>query len=184
MADTKATVAPCLPGAPRLRRFLPPAVPGKNLGDSPPTISHSFALDWKVTSTHQRCREDPDFAVSSRSGYESSQSNPPASTVMTASISGTTTPRTARSPTPATRLPKSKPDSARGLEREEALDRRSRSCWKRHVASGQVRGSRRPRRSDRTTTTISVSTVSGNANQIIAAPSAGTAAWAVASSTR
>jgi hypothetical protein len=49
MADKKSTVALCLPRAPHLRRFSSQAAPGKNLGDSPPRVSNSFALDWNAT---------------------------------------------------------------------------------------------------------------------------------------
>ncbi len=49
MADKKSTVALCLPGAPHLRRFSSQAAPGKNLGDSPPRVLDSFALDWNAT---------------------------------------------------------------------------------------------------------------------------------------
>ena len=49
MADKKSTVALCLPRAPHLRRFSSQAAPGKNLGDSPPRVLDSFALDWNAT---------------------------------------------------------------------------------------------------------------------------------------
>ena len=49
MADKKSTVALCLPRASHLRRFSSQAAPGKNLGDSPPRVLDSFALDWKAT---------------------------------------------------------------------------------------------------------------------------------------
>jgi hypothetical protein len=49
MADKKSTVALCLPRAPHLRRFSSQAAPGKNLGESPPRVLDSFALDWNAT---------------------------------------------------------------------------------------------------------------------------------------
>jgi len=54
MADKKLTVAFCLPRAPHLRRFSSQAAPGKNLGDSPPRVFDSFALQTSQTTIFVR----------------------------------------------------------------------------------------------------------------------------------
>ena len=79
MADKKSTVALCLQRAPHLRRFSSQAAPGKNLGDSPPRVLDSFALDWNAFQSANPSALGHPWTAGSKAEVQAWYRDPPAS---------------------------------------------------------------------------------------------------------